>query len=459
MQKLTVGLNNIIKEIINYKFINNLTNDKKLRKREDGISIEDAVLYKLLYANIDTTKDSIAGKLNYINIGNKNNNCFTRQSYESKEQNIPSLFYDIFLNKIRLLHLSICEPKKANELIFVGVDGTSNNDKNFNINLNMGYFDIHNKLPIDLTFEGSENRNKEIESLIKKIKAEPGLFKNTVIVGDRFYFSYDLMTFLDDNGIYFIIRSKDNACILLNDNEIKKTNINYNTITNLKKKVRIVRCTKEYEKVVYSKPSKKRDGTKYTIKTKNKCDIITNLTDKMMYNDDNILNLYRNRWEIETFFKFIKYNFKFQHMSEKKDEQFKRLIKCELILYYLLKIIEKTYIDIYAKNKKKKQINQSLIIDGFFNDLLCTLIYGSLTENKLYCFCKSYMVFIINDSERHFPRNAKEPFKKWYIKGYSISAALVKIIEAINNNKTEELDKNLSLKAKNITIIKIETYK
>ena len=51
------------------------------------------------------------------------------------------------------------------------------------------------------------------------------------------------------------------------------------------------------------------------------------------------------------------------------------------------------------------------------------------------------------------PRVSKTPFSKWYVKGYSASAAMIKIIQAIINKTTEELNKNLKTHAKNISKI------
>ncbi len=56
----------------------------------------------------------------------------------------------------------------------IAVDGTYNNTKSKNkseieTSLNMGYYDVSNKIPVELSFKGPEYKNKEIKSLIKQI--------------------------------------------------------------------------------------------------------------------------------------------------------------------------------------------------------------------------------------------------------------------------------------------------
>ncbi len=56
--------------------------------------------------------------------------------------------------------------------------------------LNMCYYDVINLIPIDLTNNGSENRNKEIRMSQRYIKNHLNDFKNCIIICDRLYFPY-----------------------------------------------------------------------------------------------------------------------------------------------------------------------------------------------------------------------------------------------------------------------------
>ena len=47
------------------------------------------------------------------------------------------------------------------------------------------------------------------------------------------------------------------------------------------------------------------------------------------------------RWDIEVFFKYIKNNFKFQHLNEKdQHDNYSKLYLAELIITHLAKIIQ-----------------------------------------------------------------------------------------------------------------------
>lgn len=82
------------------------------------------------------------------------------------------------------------------------------------------------------------------------------------------------------------------------------------------------------------------------------------------------------------------------------------------------------------------------------------IIKGELTPEILQIFYKNYIKIFTNKTNRHFTRTSKVPHSKWYVKGYSIYSQKTQIIEAINNDTINTLNKNLKVKARKI--IKIE---
>jgi len=318
-------LNDVFKEICNYKFINSLS-DKNLRNIKNGISLNDALFYKFLYAKHDITKDAVS---DYINEYNKNHNInntkFTTKAYESKERNIPTKFYSLMFTKIQKFYNEQINTERKNEQIYIAVDGSNSNNHKQEVMLNMGYYDIKNKIPINLTANGTENRNKEVKLLVEEIIKNPAEYQNVVLIGDRFYFTYDLMHKLNEKGIKFIIRTKGNATNIENASTKKLYTANKTKIEDISKNVRLVKCLNTYKKTVFDKHYKKSSGKTYELTVKNDCTLVTNLMDSDKYSDKMILDLYRSRWEIEIYFKFVKYNFKFQHMKEIQNEQYNRL--------------------------------------------------------------------------------------------------------------------------------------
>jgi len=446
-------LNNIFKNECNYENIKKISTIE-IRNYKNGIRLTDCIYSKFLYSKKEMTKDRITSIIN-----NLNNTTFTRQALTHKEDNIPIKMYSNILKK--LTEYYNCNFNNTNNNKLIAIDGTYNNDTNMNEILNMGFYDVSNGIPIDITSYGVENKNKEIQSASNYIKNNIDKFKNNIIVGYRGYYSYDFMKFLIDNDLKFIIRAKEKAENLIKTNKLNKHTPKYNTILNLRDDVRVVIHENIMLKTIYTSNSKKKI-TNHTLKIKNDCTIITNLLDDNTYTDDKILELYKSRWDIEVFFKYIKCNFKFQHLTEKSANKYAKMYICEIIITYIAKIIEKYYMEKHPiKNENGNiiyKINKSNLINGIFDVILYNILNGTLTDDILYQCCRSYIKVIQNKKDRTFPRTSKTPFTKWYVKGYSNQTKYMTIIDAIINNKTDELNKNLKTIAKRIESIDDKEY-
>ncbi len=95
-----------------------------------------------------------------------------------------------------------------------------------------------------------------------------------------------------------------------------------------------------------------------------------------------------------------------------------------------------------------------MLIKGIYKELLYNIINDILTEEKLNSFIKSYIIIVKNETDREFPRFSKTPFTKWYVKGYSKNSEIVKILNAMDNDTVEQLNKNLKIIATKTKIIK-----
>jgi hypothetical protein len=76
------------------------------------------------------------------------------------------------------------------------------------------------------------------------------------------------------------------------------------------------------------------------------------------------------------------------------------------------------------------------------------MIYNTLAEENITKFINSYIIVISNKEERHFPRSAITPFTKWYVKGYADRYKYKEIINAIDNEISENLHANIKTKIK-----------
>lgn len=434
---------------LSYKKLNRF-NSVKMRNIKKGIGLIDAVLYKFLYSNKNVTKEHVVSIMN-----NKNGTHFTRQAFDSKANNVTIVpLENILKNAREFFYLNY---KNNDDLRLASFDGTYNNNKSNKESLNMGIYDITHEVPIDLKSYGEQGKNKEVQSSMDYIENNKDKLKDCIIVADRAYFSYKFMNYLINNGYKFIIRVKGDGAILNDKKVIYKSNPKYDEINNIKPNVRIIECIGTIKKIIYPATSK-RHLMKRVIEVENNCFLVTNLLDVEKYSDDRILKHYRSRWDIEVFFKHLKYNFKFQHMKEKYEDEHKKMYVMELILIYIAKIIEKEFIIQYKQKKNLKkdvkiQINKSNLVKGIYDYLLCDLLYGTLTKEKLDQFCSAYIKIITNKEGRSFPRTSKTPFTKWYVKGYSDQSKYMRIVDAIQNNKVDELEKTLKVFANRIISI------
>jgi hypothetical protein len=97
--------------------------------------------------------------------------------------------------------------------------------------------------------------------------------------------------------------------------------------------------------------------------------------------------------------------------------------------------------------------NKSNILNGIFENLLESIIYGNLTRDKLKKFINCYVRKTNNKSSRSFKRISKIPFSKWYVKTYLDLYIYMQIISAIEKNNKKTLEKTLKSLSKNIKIL------
>ncbi len=368
-------INNIhssLNNIFNKNFSNIYSNNKIIRSE---INERNLLYYKFKYTQINKSKQCIVSNINYTN--NTNHNV---TSYYRKENNISIDTYSNILKDINNLYLSL---SKNTEDKLISIDGTYGNTNirrkkgTLNTMLYMCYYDCTNEVPIDITFKNN-NHNNEVTLAQQWINKYKSKCKNSIIIADRAYFKYDFFSFLISNNIKFVVRIKNNA---------KNKNI---------PNCRYIQNEFIIKKKVYNRKTKGNQ----TIICNNKYILITNL-DKEKYSDKHILDIYNKRWDIEVYFKYIKNNFKFQHLKEKKTIDGKKILICQSIIVTIARIIKKIYSTL---NNNKNKINESLLINGIFEVLLIDIINSNLTHTKIINFINSYCISIKNKLNRTFDR-------------------------------------------------------
>jgi hypothetical protein len=459
---------------------------KKIQIRNRKTTFIDALLYKFNYSINDKTKEQIAGEINLLN----NKNTFIN-SFNYRENQIPVSTYKNIFTDVSQLYKQL-NKIDTEEPIKIAVDGTFNNT---NVNssplletsLNMGYYDVTNDIPLDLTFEGNNKKNSELSTLIDYLNKK-NITSNCILILDRIYCKYEFIDYLIKNNYKFVVRFRNNCknfkkikaveeIRILKFFEEHQNNVTFDKYTKyINPKNEEVTTDQENQKNNKTSNNKKKRSNVKTNKNLLNKDVntvlfknvditmkyeYTLLTNLNMndYDDDEIKKIYKERWSVELFFKLLKYNFKFEHLTEHDEkhssDSYLKLYLVNLTMIYLSKMIEKMYVynNSFEEDKEIKKtknnvsktyirkINKSLAIKGCYN-IIKDMFNGILTSEKLKNICDNFVKYSYVLQGQKKERKSKTPFMKWYVKGHSNRSLLCKIIEAKLTNNTSKLNDN-----------------
>lgn len=122
------------------------------------------------------------------------------------------------------------------------------------------------------------------------------LLKGSVIVADRFYNDFPLLNIWDSNGVYFVIRHKDNLqYTVIKENDLPEKRHQHILVD------QIIDLKNELSKKKY--PKRLRRVALWDDVNKQEIEIITN---NFQWVANTIGELYKSRWQIEIFFREIK---------------------------------------------------------------------------------------------------------------------------------------------------------
>jgi hypothetical protein len=122
------------------------------------------------------------------------------------------------------------------------------------------------------------------------------LLKGSVIVADRFYNDFSLLNVWDSNGVFFVIRHKEN----LQFNTVKENSLAEDRHEHVLKDEMIeLSGTASYNKY----PKRIRRVSVWDEKNKQVIELITN---QKTWTSNTIGELYKSRWQVEIFFREIK---------------------------------------------------------------------------------------------------------------------------------------------------------
>ncbi|QEK50737.1 IS4 family transposase [Pedobacter aquae] len=124
------------------------------------------------------------------------------------------------------------------------------------------------------------------------------LHKGSVIVADRFYNDFALLNVWDSNGVFFVIRHKENLQYTTVKENILPENRHKNILIDEIIELKTAKSKDSY-------PKNLRRVAVWDDKNEQTIEIITN---QMYWTANTISELYKSRWQIEIFFREIKQN-------------------------------------------------------------------------------------------------------------------------------------------------------
>lgn len=156
------------------------------------------------------------------------------------------------------------------------------------------------------------------------------ILKDTIYIFDKGYYDYNWWWSIHQKQAYFVSRLKKNAAIVI-ESEVKTPNKNILKDCHFRISNKVPRGGKRMEyKDTLRYVSVEREGKTPLI-------LVTNLKDIPA---EDIARLYKARWEIELFFKWIKQNLKIKKFLGKSENAVKIQIACALIAYLLVQLFK-----------------------------------------------------------------------------------------------------------------------
>ena len=185
---------------------------------------------------------------------------------------------------------------------------------------------------------------------------------NAIYTMDKAYIDFEALARIDAENAYFVTRAKDNMKY-----EIVSSHYNIDTSTGLLGDHRI-RLTGVKSSKLYSKELRL---IKYCDKeTGEILTFISNMTDELELNGLEIANIYRHRWDVESFFKLIKQNLTVKHLLGCSENAVKTHLWIAICSYLLLARIKAVYNSPYSISEIRMLISVSALTKKDLKDLV-----------------------------------------------------------------------------------------
>lgn len=157
---------------------------------------------------------------------------------------------------------------------------------------------------------------------------------------DKAYVDFEALARFDSEGAFFITRAKSNMKY-----EVLSSNYNFDSSTGIVGD-HIIRLTGYKSKKAF--PKELRLVESIDPESGEVIQFLTNITDQLELNALEIANIYRHRWDIESFFKLIKQNLTVKHLLGCSENDVKIHLWTAIITYLLLARVKAMYKSPYS---------------------------------------------------------------------------------------------------------------
>ena len=185
-------------------------------------------------------------------------------------------------------------------------------------------YDLSNSVPTYFEFSGARTNDIEIG---KKMDIQKG----STYVFDKGYMDFNWWNDIDEQGAYFVTRLKRNNAIV----ELSELQTNNELVSSQLIRLKNKRLTHSGKNSCREKILKR-----VIVQREGKTPLIL-VTNDLNRSSEEIAELYKQRWQIELFFKWIKQNLKIKKFLGRSENAIKTQICIAIIAFVLLRLMKK----------------------------------------------------------------------------------------------------------------------
>lgn len=188
--------------------------------------------------------------------------------------------------------------------------------------------DLRGSIPVFIRITDGRWHDSNVLDLLEVVP-------NAIYMMDKAYINFKALARIDTEGAFFVTRAKDNMKY-----EIVSSNFNFDPKCGVTGD-HLIRLTGYKSSKLY--PKELRLVEFCDLESGERLSFITNVTDCLELNGLEIANLYRHRWDVESFFKLIKQNLTVKHLLGCSENAVKTHLWIAVIAYLLLARIKAVY--------------------------------------------------------------------------------------------------------------------